>query len=55
MNYQQLNKKDRELIEAAKEVLIKNYDPIRHTVVQQSCALLEIFTPGSISKHANEL
>ena len=32
MNFQQLDNKDQKLIEAAKEVLLKNYDPMRHTV-----------------------
>lgn len=32
MNFQQLDNKDQKLIEAAKEVLLKNYDPVRHTV-----------------------
>jgi len=32
MNFQQLDNNDQKLIEAAKEVLLKNYDPVRHTV-----------------------
>ncbi len=32
MNFLQINNNDQKLIEAAKEVLLKNYDPVRHTV-----------------------